>query len=66
MTTGRQGVPMNATQVTPAWRRRRARSRRRQEARWAARSGPVSITTTDLPASQGGATSPTEGKAPCH
>ena len=43
---GRQayGVPMGSVETSPASRRGRARARRRQEERWAARSGPVTTT----------------------
>lgn len=44
---GKQGTPTGTVYTSPARSKRIAAARRRQEARWAARSGPVTITRVD-------------------
>jgi hypothetical protein len=34
---------MRAYEFSPEWRKRKAAQRKREEARWAARSGPVTV-----------------------
>lgn len=40
---GRQGVSMNAVEFSPDRLRRRRLGRKRQEERWVAQSGPVTV-----------------------
>jgi hypothetical protein len=39
----RYGGSMNGMEVTPGRKQRQEKARRREEARWAARSGPVEV-----------------------
>lgn len=43
MKRGHNGTSMSGREVSPARRRRRDRARRRQEAEWRARNGPVTV-----------------------
>jgi hypothetical protein len=40
----KQGVATNGIEISPARAKRRAKSRKAAEARWAAKSGPVTVT----------------------
>ena len=42
-----QGVPMGGLEESPERRKRRAKARRREEDRWAAKSGPVETLVRD-------------------
>jgi hypothetical protein len=39
----KSGTPMSGVQETPERKKRRAKARKRQDKRWAAKSGPVKI-----------------------
>ena len=43
MSKGKQGVSTGGIEKSPARRKREAAKRKRQEDRWAARSGPVEV-----------------------
>lgn len=44
---GQQGTATGSVEVSPERRRRHAVRRKREEARWAAKAGPVTVTRTD-------------------
>jgi hypothetical protein len=44
------GGQTTSVEVSPARRRRLAQRRRREEARWAAKAGPVTVRRIDVPA----------------
>jgi hypothetical protein len=41
---GKQGTPTGSVEYSPRRKARRAKARRREEAQWAAKAGPVVVT----------------------
>lgn len=48
MSNGHNGVPMNSRQKSPARRKRDAAARLRQDKRWQARNGPVTVRQVEV------------------
>jgi hypothetical protein len=53
-----------AYEFSPAWRKRRAQIRKRQEARWASKSSAVTVTKVDPPANDSDVSDLGKGSSP--